>query len=74
MTTPELRVAVLIPCFNEEATVTRVLTAVLAQRPVQEVVVVDDASSDRTWARLQEFARTEPRVAPVDGLLRLVTA
>lgn len=53
---------VVMPVYNEEATVAKVLSTVLAQAPVQEVVVVDDASSDNTWQKLEELARSEPRV------------
>ena len=48
--------AVVVPVFNEETTIAHVLEQVLAQRPVQEVVVVDDASRDKTWEVLQRFA------------------
>lgn len=50
-----------MPVYNEAASVGPVLQRVLAQRPVQEVIVVDDGSADDTWAKLQSFAR-EPRV------------
>ena len=39
---------VVIPCYNEEATLKVVLDAVLASPWVAEVVVVDDASTDAT--------------------------
>jgi len=39
---------VVIPCFNEEATVLTVLKQVCASEWVAEVVVVDDGSTDRT--------------------------
>jgi len=54
--------SVVVPVYNEEATVARLLATVLQQRPVQEVIVVDDGSSDQTWAKLQEVSRAEPRV------------
>ncbi len=54
--------SVVMPVYNEEATVTRVLETVLKQRPVQEVIVVDDGSSDKTWEKLESFAKAEPRV------------
>jgi glycosyltransferase involved in cell wall biosynthesis len=54
--------SVVVPVYNEEATVVAVLQHVLQQRPVQELIVVDDASRDQTWERLQQFARTEPRL------------
>jgi glycosyltransferase involved in cell wall biosynthesis len=45
-----------MPVFNEEPTVTRMVELVLAQRPIQELVVVDDASTDGTWNALQRFS------------------
>src|SRR2546421_827020 len=54
--------SVLVPVYNEEATVVAVLQHVLRQRPVQELIVVDDASADKTWEQLQQFAGTEPRL------------
>lgn len=54
--------SVVMPVYNEGSTVARVLETVLAQRPVQEVVVVDDASGDKTWDVLQTLGRGEPRL------------
>jgi glycosyltransferase involved in cell wall biosynthesis len=54
--------SVVVPVFNEEATIVQVLTQVLAQRPVQEVVVVDDASRDRTWNAIQGMAGRDSRL------------
>jgi len=53
--------SVVVPVFNEAESILKVLEQVLAQRPVQEIVVVDDASKDQTWERLQTLAR-EPRL------------
>jgi glycosyltransferase involved in cell wall biosynthesis len=54
--------SVVVPVYNEEATVARVLSTVLAQRPVQEVIVVDDASRDKTWDAIHDLGRDEPRL------------
>jgi dolichol-phosphate mannosyltransferase len=55
-----MRISVVVPVFNEEATVAQVLES-LAQVPLDlEVVVVDDASTDRTWEILQELRSREP--------------
>jgi glycosyltransferase involved in cell wall biosynthesis len=35
---------------------------VLAQRPVQQLVIVDDCSTDGTWDQLQPLAQNEPRI------------
>jgi glycosyltransferase involved in cell wall biosynthesis len=51
-----------MPVYNEAATVADVVKAVLAQRPVQQLVIVDDCSQDGTWNQLQELAQLEPRI------------
>jgi glycosyltransferase involved in cell wall biosynthesis len=59
-------VSVLVPARNEEANLRTLLPTLLAQRGVEaEVVVVDDASDDGTWAVLDEHAA--PRLVAVRG-------
>ncbi|MEP6623459.1 MAG: glycosyltransferase family 2 protein [Acidimicrobiia bacterium] len=52
--------SVVIPCYNEAATVRTVLRSVLASPYVEEVIVVDDGSSDETIAEVRTV--TDPRV------------
>jgi len=54
--------SVVMPAFNEAATVGEVIKTVLAQRPVQQLIIVDDCSSDGTWEKLQPLAQNEPRI------------
>lgn len=54
--------SVVMPVYNEAATVEQVIGKVLAQRPVRELVVVDDASRDSTLEVLKKLAATEPRI------------
>jgi glycosyltransferase involved in cell wall biosynthesis len=51
-----------MPVYNEAATVAEVVRVVLAQRPVQQLVIVDDCSTDDTWKQLQPLAQNEPRI------------
>lgn len=59
-----MKLSVVIPCYNEKATIKRVVEAVLAA-PVaeKEIIVVDDASNDGTREILQ--TSIEPLVARV---------
>lgn len=54
--------AVVIPVYNEERTIGEILRRVLAQGFVEEIIVVDDASTDRTWERMQAWPEREARV------------
>ncbi len=54
--------SVVMPVYNEAATVAEVVRIVLMQRPVQQLVVVDDASTDGTWQNLQTVVNGNPRV------------
>ena len=57
--------SVVMPVYNEAATVAEVIKVVLLQRPVQQLVVVDDASTDGTWENLQAATNGEARVTLV---------
>lgn len=65
-TEPRPRVSLLIPCFNEEESVGELFDEVFeivdGKGIDAEVVVVDDGSTDGTWARLTERAAKEPRI------------
>src|SRR6202453_3388620 len=50
MTVSSMRVAVLIPCFNEEAAVATVVADFRKALPSAEILVYDNNSSDRTVA------------------------
>jgi glycosyltransferase involved in cell wall biosynthesis len=54
--------SVLIPAFNEAATIEKVIDAVAAQPEVGEIIVVDDCSTDDTPAILSKIAESEPKL------------
>lgn len=59
----EPRVAVVIPCFNDGATLRESIESVLAQGEPCELVVIDDGSSEsRTLAVLEEISSEGVRV------------
>jgi len=54
--------SVVVPVYNEAATIANVIKTVLDQPLVQELIVVDDASKDETWEALQAVAQENPCV------------
>ena len=55
------RISVLVPARNEEANLPRCLDSLLAQSyPNLEILVMDDDSTDGTWALLQDYAARFP--------------
>ncbi len=54
--------AVVMPVYNEAGTIAEVVSLVLAQQPVQQLVIVDDASTDGTWEKLQILAEGKPTI------------
>jgi glycosyltransferase involved in cell wall biosynthesis len=58
-------ITVVIPCYNEVATIVAVVKSSLAQPETQEVIVVDDGSHDGTWEALQNAFFEDLRVKTV---------
>ena len=54
--------SVMMPAYNEEATLAQAIKRVLERPEVGELIVVDDASTDRTWQILTEVSALEPRI------------
>jgi glycosyltransferase involved in cell wall biosynthesis len=54
--------SVVMPAFNEAATIDEVIRVVLAQPVTAELVIVDDHSTDATWDRLQAWPARDARV------------
>jgi len=59
---PERCLAVVVPVYNEAATVERVVSKVLEQPQVAEVIVVDDGSLDGTAEKLQTLLEGNDRI------------
>lgn len=48
--------SVVMPVYNEENTIVEIVNMVLARPEVGEIVIVDDASKDKSWEKLQSFS------------------
>ena len=57
--------SVVIPMFNEQATIKDIVRIVCAQRPVEEVIIVDDCSTDGSSAIVDQIAAGNPGIRVV---------
>ncbi|HIE37673.1 MAG TPA: glycosyltransferase family 2 protein [Anaerolineales bacterium] len=57
-----MKLSVLIPVYNEAATITHVVEQVMAVNIDKEIIIVDDGSTDSTWQVVQELAARWPEV------------
>lgn len=51
-----MKLSVIMPCFNEVATIDRIVAAVQSVPLDKELIIVDDSSTDGTQAKLAELA------------------
>ena len=60
----ELFLSIIIPCFNEEKTITKVIKKIYALKLKFkfEIIVVDDASKDNSIFRVSELKKKETRI------------
>jgi glycosyltransferase involved in cell wall biosynthesis len=54
-----MKLSVIIPCYNEEATVEEIARQVLATQLAHEIIIVDDGSTDATPDILARVARDD---------------
>src|SRR4051812_46693070 len=57
--------SIVMAVYNEQATVREIAQTVLKQKPVQELIIVDDCSTDGSWPILTEYAASESRITVV---------
>ncbi len=72
-------VSIIIPCYNEQATIRNLLEAIYAQtypRRDMEVVIADGMSTDNTRSGIAAFIEGHPdlRITVVDNPLRIIPA
>lgn len=55
-----MKVSIIIPVYNQENLLLRAMDSIPVRDDI-EIIVVDDASTDRTWERLQAYAMVSER-------------
>ena len=64
--TGDVNVSVIIPAFNAAETIARAVESVLIQKiEALEIVIIDDGSTDATYAKLCEMALSVPAIRPI---------
>jgi len=68
-----MKISILIPCYNEELTVEKCLTSCIDQtRSADEIIVVDDSSTDKTPEILKKFSAQGGPASGWEGQIKIV--
>lgn len=59
------QLSIIMPVYNEEATLERAAQRILERPEVHELILVDDGSTDRSWAIMERIHRAHARVNAV---------
>ena len=65
------KISILIPVYNEQSTIKLIIKKVLVANILNlnlEIIVVDDCSTDKTWAEIQEIIQIHDCIIPVKHL------
>ena len=57
----EIKISVIIPCFNQEELVTKAVDSVPKHDNI-EIIVIDDGSTDNSWNNLLEYRNKHPEM------------
>lgn len=57
-----MSVTIVMPCFNEEKTIVKIVKQVLSQDCVNELIVIDDCSTDLSYTKLQSIKSKKLRI------------
>lgn len=57
-----MKLDIVIPCYNAESTLVRAVQSCLMQPELHTLRLIDDASTDQTWAIMQELAAQSDRI------------
>jgi len=63
--TSDIKLSVVIPAFNEEATICEIVSRVQAVDVPKEIIIVDDGSTDGTGERIRQLARAHGNIIPL---------
>lgn len=67
MNTVDLRVSVLMSCYNAERWLSSAIESVLAQTFQDfEFILINDGSNDNTWALIQSYYNKDHRIVPIN--------
>ncbi len=54
-----MKISLIIPVYNEQATIQKILDKLLPVNSIGQVVIVDDGSSDQTVAKIEKFFKKQ---------------
>lgn len=66
------KISILMGAYNSEATLAKSIESIINQTYTNwEFIICDDASKDRTWSIIQEYAKQDSRIKPIQNSVNL---
>ena len=63
-----MKLSIIIPCFNEESTIIKIVNSVKASAiDIYEIIIVDDGSTDKTSQLLESINLDKVQIKRVDS-------
>jgi len=47
-----MKLSVIVPVFNEEKTIEKIVSLILAEKTPKEIIIIDDGSTDKTLSEI----------------------
>ena len=58
-----MNISVIVPCFNEEKTISKVVNQVLLQEAIiKEIIIIDDKSTDNSKEKIEKISKTNQKI------------
>jgi len=58
-----MNISVIIPCFNEEKTISKVVNQVILQESIiKEIIIIDDKSTDNSKEKIEKISKTNQKI------------